>query len=200
MKFRHLLLAASLLCFASPALASPEIPAADPSPYFLDSVTVVQVTCKKSLGSAFYIGSGIYITAKHVAIEKGCTVADQPIHVLVIGPNLNDFAMFSAAYFPPYRALISCVPFIEGDTYFATGFAAGRPWSVTQRLIASNDRDVSKHLWSGTTLLRGAFTAGQSGGPVTDNDGVVHGIVSAGPTDGETTALTLALADTILCK
>lgn len=200
MKLRHLLLAASLAFTSAPAMASPAIPLADPSPYFLDSSTVVQVVCTESLGTAFYIGQGLYITAKHVAVEAGCTIHEKPIRVIVLGPKRNDFAMITAEYYPSYRAIISCDPFIEGHRYFATGYAAGRPWSVTDRLIASNDHFVEDAPWFNTTILRGSFTAGQSGGPVSDEDGVVHGIVSAGPTDGETTALTLAFHDTSICK
>jgi hypothetical protein len=41
---------------------------------------------------------------------------------------------------------------------------------------------------------------GQSGGPVSDNDGLVVGIVSQGENSGKTESYILALSDTPICK
>jgi hypothetical protein len=50
------------------------------------------------------------------------------------------------------------------------------------------------------TILRGSDVEGQSGGPVSDTDGLVVGIVSQGENSGKTESYILALADTDICK
>jgi hypothetical protein len=58
-----------------------------PSPYFLDAGTVVPMVCSQGRGSgtAFYIGDGRFLTAKHVALDDKrtqpaarCTIAGKP--------------------------------------------------------------------------------------------------------------------------
>jgi S1-C subfamily serine protease len=197
------LLAAALLYSATPVQA-------DPSPYFLDEETVVMVNCTDWTGSAFYVGNGEYITARHVVRDdKGkivkCDVAGKPITVLQVG-DIHDYAIFKAKVYLPFREIISCDGFKEGQDYYAEGYAMGRPWVVTQRLIGSSvkvsyglDENGNGKPVTGADV-RGSTTEGQSGGPVKDHDGRVVGIVSAGEDGGETMQELVSLSDTPLCK
>jgi S1-C subfamily serine protease len=193
-----------------------------PSPYFLDSSTVLQVSCPTKLkdddgteqdgfylGTAFYIGDGKWITARHVVRDEEaegmplfpvCNMAGLPIKVLEVGKGHADYAIISSPLVPPNRLVLSCAGFQQGRRYYATGYAEGNPWQVTVRLTGTG----SKSYWPGAgnneELLRGNTVQGQSGGPVSDDDGVVLGIVSAGDENGVPTSIVLSLADTSLCK
>lgn len=194
------LLAAVTLAAAHPA---------DPSPYFLDNATILYVDCDDASGTAFYVGDGKFITARHVVLKGDnehappahCSINSKPVRIIELGRGKVDYALISAPVYPQYRAIVSCQPFQEGQAYFASGYASGNEWVVTQRLIGSSNHVTDRSdLDYGASYLRGSTTAGQSGGPVSDNDGVVHGIVSGGPTDGMTEADILALADTPYCE
>lgn len=184
------------------ALLAIAISAAEPSPYFLDGSTIVQISCADdSAGSAFYIGEGLFVTARHVVAGARCSIKGKPIKIVQLGHGWVDFALIRAAYRPPFRAVISCAPLREGEQYFATGFAEAHPWAVTQRLIGTRAREPEAGAGhSESELVRGSTISGQSGGPVSDQDGLVRGIVSAGPDEGISEADVLQLADTPLCK
>lgn len=180
----------------------------DPSPYFLDTSTVVQASCDDGWGTAFYIGDGKFITARHVALntdKKGwpnahCHIGGKPVRILQVGHGAVDYALVSAPFYPPYRAIVSCKPIVEGEVYFATGYAGGNEWPVTQRLVGTTSIERDSGAGEKENLFRGSTTEGQSGGPVSDNDGLVRGIVSAGADAGETTQMILEMADTPYCQ
>jgi hypothetical protein len=224
----------SLLVAASLAAAHPAYPAqhgiaaaesqfaADPSPYFLDSSTVLQVSCPTKikdedgveqdgayLGTAFYVGNGQWVTARHIVVDEDspdkhlypvCKLGGLPIKVLDVGKGFVDYALFSSPVTPPNRAIISCAGFQQGRTYYATGYADGNPWQVTVRLTGSGSKNREPGAGNNEELLRGNTVQGQSGGPVSNDDGVILGIVSAGDSDGAPTSIVLSLADTPLCK
>lgn len=205
------LLAALTLSAAQPT----PVAISEPSPYFLDNATLVQVVCPVGdeghayLGTAFYIGDGKFVTARHVVRNeeaKGkplfgtCTVNGMPITVLDVGKGFVDYAMFTVPVYPPYRAILSCNGFSQSRIYYASGFAYGNPWVVTQRLVASGSKSPEPGVGYNEDLLRGSSTAGMSGGPVVDDTGVVVGMVSAGADQGETMEMFLSLADTPVCR
>lgn len=198
------LLVASAIALETPVVI-PQV--AQASPYFLDDSTLVQVDCAQWTGTAFYVGNGIFVTARHVVRgptkkPAKCAVAGgKPITVLSVGAK-HDYAVFKADYYPPFRAILSCKPFQEGQNYYAQGYAEGHPWVVTQRLTGTRDHyvDPRDSTFSGGSIMKGAVTEGQSGGPVSDDDGLVVGIISAGSQSGETQQLFVALADTPFCK
>lgn len=207
------LLLATLIASAKPIDA-------EPSPYFLDEETVVQVDCTDPFdknkdtnewsGTAFYIGDGKYVTARHVVRDDerkivNCEIAGKPVTVLQVG-STHDYALVKAKVWLPYREIISCDGFKEGADYYAEGYAMGRPWVVTQRLIGTKteigytvEETKNAKLVFGPEA-RGSTTEGQSGGPVKDRDGLVVGIVSSGSDAGETIQIFVSLADTPLCK
>lgn len=195
---------------AAITLASAKPIPAEPSAYFLDDEPVVQVVCEKWVGTAFYVGDGTYYTARHVVRDDHkkivkCEILGKPITVLQVGDK-HDYAMFKAKVWLPFREIISCDGFKEGRTYYAQGYAAGRPWIVTQRLRGSafhtdyivDDGKNAKPV--GGAEVRGSTTEGQSGGPVVDDDGVVVGIVSAGAEGGETAQQFVSMSDLPICQ
>lgn len=200
-----------IVLLAAAALAAQPV-VADPSPYFLDSSTVLQVTCDvpdgQYLGTAFYIGNGEFVTARHVVRDEEdpkkplfttCKIAGKPIKVLDVGKGTVDYALISAPVYPPYRAILSCDGFTQSKTYYATGYASGNPWPVTQRLIGTGTKIYEPGPGDNEDMLRGSSTEGMSGGPVSDVDGVIDGLVSAGAGEGITAEMFLSLADTPLC-
>lgn len=203
-----LLAAASVLTLDTPS---------SPSPYFLDQSTVMQVVCpieKDGMkgswtGSAFYIGNGRFVTARHVIRDEDdpakpllttCTIKDQPVTILDVGKGSVDYAMIQAAVWLPYRAILSCNGVKQGRSYYATGYAMGNPWQVTTRLIGSGSKVYSPGPGNNEESLRGRAVQGMSGGPVGDDDGVIVGIMSAGADYGIPETIILSLADTPLCK
>jgi hypothetical protein len=103
--------------------------------------------------------------------------------------------LISAGSSPPFHAVISCARLVEGQEYFATGFAEGVPWPVTTRLIAESFRR------DGESYLRGNIINGMSGGPVSDVDGVVHGLNDTRSDDGIPHSGVVEIADIPpLCK
>jgi hypothetical protein len=68
------------------------------------------------------------------------------------------------------------------------------------RLTGSGSKTHEPGAGNNEELLRGNTVQGQSGGPVSDDRGVILGIVSAGEDDGVPTSIVLSLADTPLCK
>lgn len=190
----------ALLIAAALAAAVP----VEPSPYFLDASTVVQVECNHGSGTAFYVGNNLFVTAKHVALDETganaeCKIAGVRARLVEYGHGFLDYAVFELPLKMHYRAIISCEGFKEGRTYYATGYAEGNPWLVTQRLIGSNYQFHAQAPFNKTTMMRGGATQGQSGGPVSNEDGLVVGIVSHGATAGVTEQLFLSLSDTPLC-
>lgn len=201
----------SLLLAAALTAANP---VADPSPYFLDDATITQVTCPTGddgawLGTAFYLGNGKWMTARHVIRDEdsrdkhlfpACYVGGKKITVTEVGIGFRDYAIFTADIYPQYRAILSCNGFSQSLHYYATGYAEGNPWPVTQRLVGSGSNSLEPGVGNNEALLRGASTEGMSGGPVSDDDGVVVGLVSAGAGEGVTMEMFLPLADTSVCR
>lgn len=164
-----------------------------PSPYMLDGSIIAYVSCPKSMGTAVYLGGGKYITAAHVVEETGCAIGKKPITVAQRDTKA-DWAIIIADYAPEYHAVLSCARLVEGQQYFSTGFAEGEPWPVTTRLIAESFRG------EGESYLRGNIINGMSGGPISDQDGVVHAINDTRSDDGIPHSGVVELADTPLCK
>lgn len=170
------------------------------TPYVVDGSTIVLVSCPRWSGTAFYVGNGQFMTARHVmAGAVNCTIGGQPVRVVSMGPDKSqDWALVAADVAMRYRVLYSCDRIRPGGTYFASGYAQGNPWQVTTRLRGTQLRDAD----DSSREMRGSTIPGMSGGTYSDEDGVVYGIVSWGlNSDGDPLPLSgvVELADTPLC-
>lgn len=169
-------------------------PVSLPSPYMLDAATLAYVDCDKYMGSAVHLGGGRYITAAHVASATGCKIGGKPVTIEAISIS-GDWAIIRSDAHLPFYAITSCGRLVEGQVYFASGYAEGNPWPVTIRLVAERYRDNAGISW-----LRGSIVSGMSGGSVVDSDGVVHAINDMRLGDGVPLGGVVELADTPLCK
>jgi len=174
--------------------AAPVQRASLPSPYMIDTATLAFVDCDHYMGTAVHLGGGRYITAAHVATSSGCRIGGKPVSIESIDTKA-DWAIVTSAARLPFYVITSCDRLVEGETYFASGYAEGNPWPVTTRLVAEHYRDAD-----GISMLKGAIVAGMSGGAVVDRDGVLHAINESRMGDGIPLAGVVELADTALCK
>lgn len=166
---------------------------AQPSPYMVDSATLAFVQCDKYAGTAVQIAPGRYVTAAHVVTPAGCKIGGEPFIIESMDVK-GDWAILKSKVALPFYAVWSCDRLVQGQPYFASGYAEGNPWPVTTRLIAEHYRE------DGETFLKGSIIAGMSGGSVVDNDGVLHGINDTRGDDGVPMGGIVELADTPLCK
>lgn len=176
-----------------------EAPSEAVSPYVFDAVTTVEVSCDRWMGTAFYVGNGQFLTARHIV--QGalyCSIAGKRVSVVSKGPSAGeDWALISSDYRPPFRVVYTCDRMQPGGQYWSTGYAQGNPWLVTTRLRGS------QMVEQGTRENRGVIIGGMSGGPVQDLDGVVYGLNSWSLVVGDDplpTAGVVEVADTPLCR
>jgi S1-C subfamily serine protease len=173
----------------------------EPTPYLLDNNTVVKLLCGPWMGTGEYVGNGIIVTARHVVEGRKCYADGQEAKLVKASlvPGL-DFAEVTVETVAPYRQLIDCSGFHEGQQLLASGYAEDAPRTVTQRLTASSATTVEKG-FAGESILRGSITQGMSGGPINDlNTGALVGIVNANSGDGITSVLSVPLSKTPLCR
>ena len=142
---------------------------------------VYQVRTSQSRGTAFYIGNNEWLTAAHV-IEGETTV---PLHngdiqlqaTVTAGDSVTDLALLSA---PPAATTLRfgvLSGMVAGEAMYAVGFPlyeADSP-AVSRGVMSrvETDRRAGKLI-----VTDAAVNPGNSGGPVLDACGRVHGVVS----------------------
>lgn len=174
------------------------------SPYPVDGSTIIYVICNDGTATAFYLGDGRFMTARHVVASpktQWCDIDGRHVQVLSKGADAaHDWAIVSAPWAKmAYKVSYTCNRMHPGDTYLSTGYAEGHTWQVTTVLRASQQVDSD----DGTREVRGSIIEGMSGGPVADLQGVVYGINSWQMQDnGRAVPLSgvLELAQTPLCR
>lgn len=188
-----------LFAFAAAAASQPAI--SRPSPYLFEGSSVVRVACiskegPASWGTAFYLGSGLYMTAAHVIWQSACTIAGAPIKVKYLSVK-PDYAIIEAAHFPPFHVSYSCERLVTGQQYVATGFAGTDRDAVAQTLLTPTGIDDPDDK---TTEINGSLVEGMSGGPVADMSGAVHAINTWHQAEGAPSGGVTEIADTLLCR
>lgn len=140
--------------------------------------SVVQVICDQGRGSAFRWRGNAVISVKHVSSLSNCEINGVPITVALDNAD-QDFAILrlpsSVEGIP-----INCGGYRDGETYYAVGYAKGRPY---QRMVAvrmSNEATRAMGV-RGFKVLVGAeyFIPGMSGGAVMNAAGEAVGVVNA---------------------
>ena len=174
-----------------------------PSP-MINHDSVRKVLCKEGQGTAFVIGTGILATAEHVGELTSCKDAEtgEP-YTTYHRDGLRDFALLSGNTRSLKPLPYDCTRFKTGQSYFSFGYGRGR--YMVHHLIAGaeyspEDLQVGEDMfgWGGMRFLTGLIVGGQSGGPVTDENGNVVGINNV--SNEGSRAYSYELADTILCK
>ncbi len=172
-----------------------------PTPWLIDPNIIPRISCVGlkggMIGTGIVIDSDRVLTARHVVEEGYCNADGIPFDRISGLEGAIDFVdvKLSMDVPMPFRALVSCEGFKEGDLYLATGYALGGARAVTQMVIGSKSKDGGRR-----TYLRGSFTPGMSGGPVSDMRGRIVGIVNAYSEKGVTLAYSIALKDTHVCR
>jgi hypothetical protein len=156
-------------------------------------------------GTMFHYNANRYITANHVATGGMCTDALTGTALKTIYLDRgNDFAIFES----PHKLdnvfyKLSCSPFKSDVTYHAVGWAGGETLTDTE-LVATKRYTgpffiIEGHADFHLRELVGYIIPGQSGGPVMDDNWVVHGINNAS-WDEKNLSWSRELKDTILCR
>lgn len=185
------------------ALALALLPSAFPQERFAeapyDHPFVKQVRCAHSLGTAFMIEGGKFLSVHHVTKNEGCTIDGAPFIVDYADPA-GDFSILTV---PGQRGAgieVDCDGFSHGRNYYAIGYARGAPWqtSVTLRADAIATLIYGRGLFQ---LFKRIETVipGQSGGPIIGADGRVRGMVNAyNPDHG--LSWSRSLSETQICE
>lgn len=198
--FAAFVLVLALACHAPVFGASAQPAISRPSPYLFEASTVVRVACMTkdgpTWGSAFYLGSGLFMTADHVIEQSVCAIDGHPITVEFKSAT-PDYAVIRAAYFPPYYVNYSCDRLASGKPYIAAGYAGTDRDAVAQTLLVSTGVDDADDK---TTEVNGSLVQGMSGGPVLDMVGAVHAINTWQQAEGAPAGGVTEIADTLLCK
>ena len=153
-----------------------------------------QVRTNQGIGTAFYIGNDEWLTAAHV-IEGETTVAlhngDVRIQATVTaGDSVTDLALLSA---PPAATTLRfgvLSGLVAGEAMYAVGFPlyeADSP-AVSRGVMSRVETDprTGTGTVTGTWILTDAAVhPGNSGGPLLDACGRVHGVISWGRPDRE---------------
>ncbi len=174
-----------------------QIEGATPSPWFIDPATMGKVLCTNKsgavVGTAVVIDSHHALTAKHVTSDRSCSLegvavtvsrdlAPDVVEITWVGPSANT------------RAIISCKGIIEGEDYYATGYAFNLPYVVTQHLIGSSSMTAGK-----AAAVKGPVSPGMSGGQVSDSEGRLVGITDAYTEGGIMLSFITPLKGTAIC-
>jgi S1-C subfamily serine protease len=206
---RALILVAILMIATSATAASPdpqllpriqtatfEVVAAKPvdesirfeKPLPLDLLPYQQRTDKYfSIGTAFHIGNGRYVTAGHVLMTgigslwgppelrdaNGNVFPIDKIEKFSLG---QDFAVFSVAGNPGAPALEVNTRPVLNDVVYAVGNALGTGVVIRDGLYTSDTPEQQDGRWK-WMRFSAAASPGNSGGPLLDTDGKVIGVV-----------------------
>lgn len=168
----------------------------DPSPFDSGSYVIAEDVMPGSSGTAFAIGPGLWLTARHVV--RGCphlVLANEDMEQLALASiqsvsDRADVAVLETQGGPRPLALdLDETDLVPGTEGFHAGYPQGEPGEATSRLIG-RERMVTKGAWRGrentlawaeTGRTRGldGSLGGMSGGPVFDARGKVLGITIA---------------------
>ena len=155
-----------------------------------DSVVDIPKTRRSGTGTAFAIGSGVWLTARHVVDgcdDVGLQVAPKrAIKVTDIRHHVSaDLSLLRSSRTPTPVSLTTQ----EGDDIYMVGFPAGKPGAVHGSKLGSTTlRERGRYqtreradVWAERSRIpnRDGSLGGLSGGPAFAPDGQVYGVVLA---------------------
>jgi serine protease Do len=169
-------------------------PVVDPlhyeKPLPLDLLTYQERSDKYySIGTAFSIGDGRYVTAAHVLLTGVASLWGPPAlrdnggHVYAIDKVLKfsqekDFVVFTLVAPPNDAALALDTHPVPGQVVYSVGNAYGTGVVIRDGLYTSDTPEQQDGRWKWLRFSAPA-SPGNSGGPLIDNDGKVMGVVLA---------------------
>jgi hypothetical protein len=186
-KFVVALLAAPFLASATDA----------PQPLYADVEQVRQVLCDTARGTAFRVGIGAMVTARHVTHGRRCTIDGEPVNVTWESEELDLAVIRTKVYGKPLP--IDCGGYQDGEAYAAIGYAFGQPRQRVIFTLFMADLDARLPRWMKfRTLVGDRFIPGMSGGINMNRRGVVVGVINGFNRDAPL-SYSLAMKDTPLC-
>jgi hypothetical protein len=186
-KFVVALLAAPFLASATDA----------PQPLYADVEQVRQVLCDTARGTAFRVGIGAMVTARHVTHGRRCTIDGEPVNVTWESEELDLAVIRTKVYGKPLP--IDCGGYKDGEAYAAIGYAFGQPRQRVIFTLFMADLDARLPRWMKfRTLVGDRFIPGMSGGINMNRRGVVVGVINGFNRDAPL-SYSLAMKDTPLC-
>lgn len=162
---------------------------------FVSNPYVAQVSCERSLGTAFKIATGQWVTVDHVSSNGGCRVNGLPIFVITTDPE-GDFSVIDFGDRTPGGLPVDCDGFHEGEWYYGIGFGWGLPVPQVKAVRHTAYPWLLEPNWNRLDANR--FVPGMSGGPVLDSQNRVVGTVNA--YGMIRISFSRALKDTVICK
>jgi hypothetical protein len=141
----------------------------------------------RSIGTAFAIGHGRFVTAGHV-VAAGCGSQNGPLAIRDANENIylvdqiikfsqeEDYAVFTVLGEPHVTALETRARPAVGETVFAVGNAYGEGIVIRDGLYTSDTLEERDGRWK-WLRFSAAASPGNSGGPLVDARGRVIGVV-----------------------
>ena len=143
----------------------------------------------RSVGTAFAISPGTFVTAAHVI---GASITSQfgapairdgdgkvyPIDRILKYSNHEDFVLFTVTGAPPVTPLATNTAAAIDDPVFAVGNALGEGIVIRDGLLTSLTPEAQDGRWK-WLRFSAAASPGNSGGPLLDAQGRVIGLVAA---------------------
>lgn len=191
-------LKAAVACLAAPFLLSFSEPTQEAKPVYANVPQVRQVLCDGSRGTAFRVGSGAFVTARHVSAASNCRIDGEPITVTWESVELDIAVLRTKVYGKGLP--INCDGFKDRQGYAGVGHAEGKPVQRVIFVLFIKDVDDNHPRWMKFSTLYGAqYIPGMSGGPVFNSAGEVVGIVN-GYNRWLPISYSQSLKDTPLCS
>lgn len=154
---------------------------------------VLLIECIASFGTAFVVNGETVVSADHVFKNETCAIEGVPFVDSYAIPDRDFWSAKSVDPAPIVSLPYSCEPLKYREVYTLVGS------KVTTYAVAQ--RKYVEAIMNGQSMraraMFGEVFAGQSGGPVMDDDGNVRAIISGG--NGDTLVTVIELADTPIC-
>jgi len=171
----------ALLAIASLALISATPPPSEPppKPHTLARLIECPINAHQMImGSGFYIGPDVLLTAAHVAAGYECYVDGEPTKLLYVNTK-QDIAVLQTESRVSRWLPLDCGKPRKGRIVSVYGYPRGerlelRVFLATGKFVPESDAE-----FAGMAVFSGAATAGQSGSAILYN-GRVIGVLDAG--------------------